>query len=219
MNPTLMQLLSPLHDNDALAPAHRADLSKSGLTPEMIATHAIRSVPPAMLRSLLRFDVPTIQSALLFPFPDLRGGWMNHIRLKVFPPLTDAAGHTTKYLGPKGAPPRLYVPIPTRAHVVNGDGSVWLVEGCKKALAVAQLGLAAVGFEGVEGWHAKGTTALLEDFDMIPLRGRLVELVPDGDVATNPGVARGIGKLSEALQAREARVRIRLLPIAQEAVA
>ena len=112
MNPTLTLLLSPLYDG-ALAPEHRADLMKSGLTPETITTHAVRSVPPTMLRSLLRFDVPSIRSALLFPFPDLRGNWRNHVRLKVFPPLSNAAGHTTKYLGPKGAPPRLYVPIPT----------------------------------------------------------------------------------------------------------
>jgi hypothetical protein len=209
---TLRLLLSPLYSGD-LAPEHLADLAKSGLTPETTATHAIRSIPPAMLRPLLGFDVPAIRSALLFPFPDPRGGWLDHVRVKVFPPLTDGAAHTTKYLGPRGAAPRLYVPRLTMDAVLRGSDPVWLVEGAKKALAVAQLGLPAVGFEGIEGWHVKGSLALLEDFGWVPLRGRRVELVPDGDVSTNPAVIRGARKLAEALEARGAQVRVRLLPM------
>ena len=136
--------------------------------------------------------------------------------MRLFPPFTDRNGRTVKYLGPKGAPPRLYFPILTLPTVLGGQEPVWFVEGVKKSLAVAQLGLPAVGFEGVEAWHVKGTTALLPDFDAIPLAGRLVELVPDGDVQTNPAVARGITKLAEALQARRARLRLRLLPLTQE---
>ena len=45
MNPALASLLSALYDG-ALAPAHRADLAASELTPETIRAHAIRSVPP-----------------------------------------------------------------------------------------------------------------------------------------------------------------------------
>jgi hypothetical protein len=45
MNPALASLLSALCDG-ALAPAHRADLAASALTPETIRAYAIRSVPP-----------------------------------------------------------------------------------------------------------------------------------------------------------------------------
>ena len=92
------------------------------------------------------------------------------------------------------------------------DAPVWLVEGVKKALAVAQLGLPAVGFEGVEAWHEKGTTALLGDFAAIPLTGRTVELMVDGDVRTNPAVRQGVERLADALRARRARPRLVCLP-------
>ena len=95
---------------------------------------------------------------------------------------------------------------------MDGDDAVWLVEGAKKALALAQLELPAVGFEGIEGWHAKGTTALLPDFNLISLSGRVVELVPDGDVQTNPDVRRGAERLAAALATRGARPRLIALP-------
>ena len=94
---------------------------------------------------------------------------------------------------------------------------LWLVEGAKKALAVAQLGLAAVGFEGIEGWHrGRAVTTLLADFDLIPLAGRLIELVLDGDVETNSAVQGGAARLADALRARGARPRLVRLPTATE---
>lgn len=219
MNPALALLLSNAYDGN-LAPAHRADLAKSGLTDATIQTHRLMSIPPAMIDTLLGFPTPKVVSAYLIPFPDPRGGdWMPHIRMKVFPAFTDRRGRTVKYLGPRGVPPCLYFPIPSLAAVTASDAPVWLCEGAKKSLAVAQLGLPAVAFEGVEAWHEKGTTSLLSDFVVIPLRGRRVELVPDGDVRTNPAVARGAARLAEALQARGATVRLRLLPLASEEVA
>jgi hypothetical protein len=171
------------------------------------------SVPLDLFDRLLGFKAPSaITSLMLLPYPDPRGGWLDYVRVKCFPPIEDETG-TTKYLGPRGVPPRLYVPIPTIPKL-DASESLWLCEGEKKALAAAQLGLAAVGFGGIEAWHARGSTALIEDFARIVLKGRLVELVPDGDVATNTAVARGITKLADALQARGARVRVRLLPVA-----
>jgi hypothetical protein len=97
--------------------------------------------------------------------------------------------------------------------IVGGE-PLWVVEGAKKSLAVAQLGLPAVGFEGIEGWHVGGSRELLPDFAVVPLCGRVVELVPDGDVRTNPNVERGALGFAEALQARGARVRVVILPTA-----
>jgi putative DNA primase/helicase len=165
-----------------------------------------------MLRRLLGFDAPSVRSAMLLPFRAPAGGFMDHVRVKVFPSLTDAQGHTTKYLGPRGVGPRLYFCVPTMAAVIAAEGPVWLVEGAKKALAVAQVGLPAVGFEGIEGWHTRGSLDLLPDFDAIPLRGRTVELVPDADWQTNPAVERGVRRLGEALILRGARPRIVVLP-------
>jgi hypothetical protein len=211
MNANLELLLSRAYDG-SLAPEHLADLRKSGLTDETIAQQLIRSVPPAMISRLLGFDLPGIRSALLFPFRAPAGGFMNHSRVKIFPPLTDADGHTVKYLQPKGSTPRLYFVVSCLRQVLEGEEPLWIIEGEKKALAVAQLGLPAVGICGVEGWHRGGDDRLLPDFDAILLRDRIVEVVPDGDYQTNPDVKRAIQRFGYALDERGARPRVVLLP-------
>lgn len=211
MNPTLELLLGRAYDG-ALAPEHLADLRKSALSDETIRGALIRSLPPTTIGRLLRFDVAGVRSALLFPFRSPAGGFMDHVRVKVFPPLTDRDGHTVKYLQPKGAPPRLYFCAAVLHGVLAATEPLWLVEGEKKALAVAQLGLPAVGFCGVEGWHRAGRRELLADFDAIPLEGRTVELLPDGDWRTNRNVARGVRHFGAALTARGARPRLVVLP-------
>jgi hypothetical protein len=210
VNPMLGLLLSDLYG--AIAPEHRADLEKSGLAAETIAAHRIGSVPPSMIERLLGFDAAKVVSAYIIPFADPRGGWMGHVRLRIFPPYEDDQGRTVKYLGPKGAPPRVYFPLPAIPHISTEEVPLWCVEGAKKALAVSQLGLPAVGFEGIEGWHQRGSTDLLEDFARIHLTSRVVELVPDGDVQANPNVRRGALRFADALRARGAQPRLVRLP-------
>jgi hypothetical protein len=211
VNRDLEYLLSRVFDG-TLAPDHLADLRKSTLADETIRAQYLRSVPPGLIVRLLGFDVPGIQSALLFPFRAPAGGFMDHARVKLFPPLTERAGHAVKYLQPKGSTPRLYFVAACLREVLEGERPLWIVEGEKKALAVAQLGLPAVGICGVEGWHARGSSALLADFDGIRLRERIVEVVPDGDYQDNPNVRRAITRLGEALAARGARPRAVILP-------
>ncbi len=211
MNPALELLLSRVYDG-AIAPEHLEDLLKSGLKAPTIEGALIRSVPPAMITRLLGFDLPGIRSALLFPFRSPAGGFMDHVRMKIFPPLTDRAGHSVKYLQPKGSAPRLYFVARCLREVLEGDAPLWIVEGEKKALAVAQIGLPAVGIAGVEGWHTAGRLRLLADFEAIRLRERAVELLPDGDYGTNRHVRRAVDDLAQQLTIRGARPGVRLLP-------
>jgi hypothetical protein len=207
----LEMLLSKIYDG-ALAPEHRADLRKSGLTEETIREQYIRSVPPRMIPRLLGASWDRVRSALLFPFRAPAGGFMPHVRVKVFPSLTDAEGHAIKYLQPRGTGPRLYFVARCLRRVLDGDEPLWIVEGEKKALAVAQLGKAAIGICGVEGWHPAGYRYLLPDFDALRLADRVVEVVPDGDFQTNPNVRRAIHELGRALAAQGARPRAVILP-------
>jgi hypothetical protein len=230
VNAHLEFLLSTVYDG-ALAPVHREDLEKSGLGKDIIESQFIRSVPPHLIARLLGFDIPAIVSALLFPFRSPAGGFMDHIRMKVFPTLVkvtrdghtrwihaieqaphDVKHETVKYLQPKGSPPRLYFVSSCLRAVLDGDEPLWLVEGEKKALAVAQMGLPAVGFCGVEGWHAKGSRALLKDFAALRLRDRIIEILPDGDYNTNEHVQRAVRRLGVALAEAGARPRAVLLP-------
>jgi hypothetical protein len=211
VNSALDLLLSDVYPG-SLAPEHRADLRKSGLRDDTIAQHKIMSVPPGMIDRLLGFSSPKAHSACLFPFPDPTGRWLPHIRMKVFPEYQDRRGRTVKYLGPPAASPRVYFPIPTMPAVLSGDAALWVVEGCKKALTVAQLTLPVVAIEGIEGWHCHGSLDVLPDFDVIPLTGRIIELLPDGDVRTNPNVRRGAEALALALARRGGRPRLVSLP-------
>jgi hypothetical protein len=211
VNPFLAHVLSRAYDG-SLAPEHREDLRKSGLSDETIAAQFIRSVPPGMIGKLLGFEMPGVRSALLFPFRSSRGGFMDHVRLKVFPSLTDRDGHTVKYLQPKASSPRLYFVAGCLSDALDSDVPLWLVEGEKKALSVAQLGLPAVGFCGVEGWHTRGARDLLADFGAVRLRDRIVEVLPDGDYQTNPDVKRAVQRLGAALASRGAKPRVVLLP-------
>ncbi|HZP39796.1 MAG TPA: DUF3854 domain-containing protein [Methylomirabilota bacterium] len=200
MNAYLAHLLSRVYDG-ALAPEHRADLSKSGLSDETIATQKIRSIPPAMIEGLLGFEAPKVCSAYLIPFADPRGGWFDHVRMKVFPPIATDSG-TIKYLQPKRSGVRIYFPLATLDAVLRSAAPVYFVEGEKKALGVAQLGLLSIGICGIEGWHVAGSRALHPDLDDVGLRGRTVYLVPDADVRTNGAVHRAVHRLVDALGAR-----------------
>src|SRR5438445_11670138 len=148
-----------------------------------------------MIDRLLGFETPGVVSALLFPFAAPDGGLMNHVRMKIFPPRTDAAGHQVKYLQPRGSCPRLYFVRQCLRAVCEGDAPLYVSEGEKKSASLAQLGVAVIGISGVRGWHRKGTRTLLEDFGAIRLRGRLVKILPDGDVRSNYHVECAVQEL------------------------
>jgi hypothetical protein len=215
MNRHLELLLSDVYDG-SLAPTHRADLEQSGLSPETLALQKIRSVPPSMIDSLLGFTTPKVVSAYLLPFPDPHGGFMNFIRMKIFPSVTTATG-TIKYLQPRGSGVRIFFPLVTLGSVVCTTEPIYICEGEKKALCLAQLGLAVVGICGIEGWHCARSRVLHPDLDDVPLRGREVNLLPDGDWRTNPAVNRAVQHLAAALEHRGARTNIVIVPHAESA--
>ena len=214
MNAHLDFLLSVLYDSDPLQAEHLADLHRSGLTDDTVRLQKLRSVPPHMFSQLLGFDAPAVQSAYLIPFPDPHGGFMDHVRMKIFPPFKDRHGQTVKYLQPRGSGVRLFFALTTLTAAVRGDAPLWLVEGEKKSLAVSQVGLPSVGFCGVEGWHVSGSRDLISDFQYLRLSDRRVELVPDGDFSKNGNVRWAIRRFADALRVAGARPRLVRLPVA-----
>jgi hypothetical protein len=211
-------LLSPVYE-ESIAPSHRDDLAKSGIIEPSRRAQGIRSVPPNDFERLLsRSSVPSgTRSMMLLPFPSPSGGWFDDFQVKLFPALVDSKGRTVKYLQPKGSVPRLYFVRSVLASVLSSTEGLWIVEGAKKAIAAAQLGLPAIGITGIDAWHVRGSRRLLSDFDAMPLTGRVIKFVPDGDVQTNPAVERGAAGFADALEQRGAKVRIVLLPVAAAA--
>jgi hypothetical protein len=213
VNRDLGFLLSAVYDNALLHPEHLADLRKSGITDETIRVQKIRTIPPRMLDLLAGFTVPAmVTSAYVIPYADPAGGFMPHVRMKVFPPITEGDGPTLKYLQPPRSGVRVFFPIATLAAVVDSDAPLWLLEGEKKSLAVAQRGMPTIGIAGISGWNAPGSRRLHPDFDRIPLMGRVVEIVPDSDWQTHPQVRAAVGALATALAGAGARPRVVVLP-------
>jgi hypothetical protein len=206
-----------------------ADLRKSGLTDSTTRLQKFTDVPVHMIDPLLGFHAPGVEHAYIIPFPDPRGGWFDHVKLKVFSDegVADIRGDRVehrgeryrynngarKYLARRASPPRLFFPLATMTPALEDADALWVVEGEKKSLAVAQLGLPAVGIESAWGWHEKGARELLPDFAFITMKGRVVKLVPDSDVQTNPAIGRAMHQLGEALERHGARAQIVMLPL------
>lgn len=233
MNPHLRFLLTDLFDAPMHEP-HGEDLLKSGITESTRRLHKIRDVPADTIDTLLGFRAPRVRSAYILPFPNPLGGFMDHVKLKVFSDDDERAevradhveehrdrwrynAGRRKYLVRRQSAPRVYFPIPTLARALDGDEVLWVAEGPKKALAMMQLDLPAIGIESAWSWHLKGSRDLLPDFDFVRLRGRVVKIVPDGDINTEPMITRAYYGLAGALHRRGARVQLVTLPTTEVA--
>jgi hypothetical protein len=217
VNPHLEFLLSTIYD-DAMHPVHLADLKKYPITDKTIKAQKIRSVPPNQITSLLGFNPSGVTSALLFPFADPVGGFMDHVRVKVFPVIEKVSGRekkveTIKYLQPRASGVRVFFPVSTMRAACESMDPLYIYEGEKKAILMAQrFGHPTIGICGVEGWHTSGSTSLIHDFDHVHLHGRRVRVIPDGDIATNNLVEEAIWKFGVALEKRGAKPELLHIP-------
>lgn len=198
---------------NTLAPQHRADLEKSGLTAETIEAGGFKSVPPGSITKRLGFNYPGLESCYEIPYPGCNG----FARYRAF----YAEGQRgPKYLQRKGSGNHLYIPPTSRAYLADVAIPCYLTEGEKKAAKAAQEGLACVGLGGLWNW-SDGRGGLLADFDQIPLQGRSVFIVPDSDYKTPKAHRYGkkagnleeaVRRLAEKLAERGAKVGIVQLP-------
>jgi P4 family phage/plasmid primase-like protien len=184
-----------------LTSKHLADLRNSTLTDETISTHGIVSLSEEETQRLLkRSDISG--DGLMFPFPK------SHLcRVKLDKPLGDA-----KYLNPKGVEIDLYIPHPTLEKLNDVSIPLYFVEGEKKALALCQLGYAAIGLCGVWGWRSKG--CVLKGIVNLFLKNRVVVIVFDSDKYKNSHIAKAEYNFALYLRKREAIVKIVNLDVA-----
>jgi putative DNA primase/helicase len=115
-----------------------------------------------------------------------------------------------KYLIPKGAENRIYVPERVIDELRNDPHRrLVIAEGEKKAIAVRHhLGESVIGVPGVDGWCSKKRqSGLCEDFERIlPLvSDRQVTVAYDSDVRENLSVAKAAHRLTEKLCEHGAR--------------
>jgi hypothetical protein len=160
-----------------------ADLRASGLTDETIHAEGLYTErdpfvmagivncqpPPGSGRQVPRFCE---QGCLVIPYRALDGASVDFARVKPRTPRHDKKGKPIKYEQPWGAPNRLYIPAATVPRLAGPAGDLDLAEGEKKALALSQLGLAAVAVGGVQSWRKeKGSTELLDDLAVLARQG------------------------------------------------
>jgi hypothetical protein len=142
-----------------------ANLRASGLTDETIRRNMLRSY----------------NGALDFPYRDIYGHVGDFRRRRLHRPLIGKDGKAIKYVQPKRSPLRAYFPEASLKLLRDGTSDVYITEGEKKALALSQLGLAAIGIGGMWGGCKKGSAELINDLAEVPWRDRAVFLVFDYD--------------------------------------
>jgi hypothetical protein len=190
-------------------PVHLADLQKSGLTEDDAGKAGLYTARPGDLNRLCGRAIPDGTTGLVFPYPNADGHRDGFVRVKLFPPLVDADGHTIRYLQRVGSPPRAYFP-PGVERVLGSDQPLAIVEGEKKALAIAKAGVACVGIGGI--WNFVQGGELIPDLKAISWRNRLVRFVPDGDVWSRNDLRRAVFQLGRLLEAEGATVSVVQLP-------
>jgi hypothetical protein len=125
-------------------------------------------------------NLRTEGAALVFPYRDLDGNVNGFTRRRPHVPRV-IDGKEAKYLQDKGTPLRAYFPHASLAKLRDGTSPVYITEGEKKALALAQLSIAAVGIGGIWCGCEKDTEELIDYLAAVPWEGRTVYIVYDYD--------------------------------------
>lgn len=194
---------------------HLGDLRRSGLTDDTIERAHIHSLAPREIQKLgPRFQ--PVRSAMVFQYPTADGALNGYRRLKLFPPVEDGKGHLIRYYQDPGTSPHLYFAPQVNWQEILSDPTKLIVitEGEKKTLALAQLGLAALGIGGVWSWMVKYKyqRLLLPELDMVVWQSRPVEICPDNDVWEREDLLRAVFALGMQLTRRGGVVQLVRLP-------
>jgi hypothetical protein len=195
----------------ALAQEHIDDLRASTLTDETIAAARLQGCEPRKLLKIgQRFN--KVVSAVEFRYFHPDGSPNGFYRLKLFPPVDDGNGHLIRYWQEPGTSPHIYFPPQVHWHDVFPDPKrpVVVTEGEKKALALAQIGLAALGIGGLWNWMVKHEHRrfVSPELELLVWQGRSVELCPDNDVWDREELLRAVFALGMQLTRRGANVQV-----------
>jgi hypothetical protein len=158
------------------------ELRASGLSDKTIyesgvCTETDRS---KLTRILKRKYLPFDSEALVYRY--FTGDTPNcYVRVKPLNPRDDERGKTVKYESPDKIPPRAYIPPRTYRLIREGTDSIYITEGEKKTLALAQLGLPAIGLGGVWSFKTKDDDGLIPDLAEIDWEFTTVYVVYDYD--------------------------------------
>lgn len=226
-------------ENQSLSCAHIEELKASAISAQFALDAGMQTISDAKANGRdLNWSggAEKLGDCLTFPYFDLDGKPMTfsdrkgderkYTRKKPATPrlskptIDHPDGKVVKYEAPLKVSPRLFIPLPIREKVARVDLPLILTEGEKKALCAAAIGFAVVALPGVWSGFRKADPAkrkgtpkqLMTDFDVIPLKDRIVVIVFDSDAATNPSIQSAEQYLVEALRTAGAKPIIVRLP-------
>ena len=175
------------------------------LAPRLLSKSDLKNLRDSGLKdSTIRANrLRTEDGALLFQYRRLDGTWDEFGRRRPHKPRRDKEGRVVKYEQPPGVPPRAYFPSGSLKKLRDGKSPIYITEGEKKAMALSQLGIAAVGLGGVWCWKWNGSEELIEDLKAIEWNGRAVYVCFDYDPKpkTRRHVQLAAQRLAQALRA------------------
>jgi DNA polymerase I-like protein with 3'-5' exonuclease and polymerase domains len=203
----------------SLLPHHRERLeTASGIGPEVISARGYYSVetrdqlrgqgfPRDIGRHLPGLVIPTYTVKHLEPGEKLEQAGLI---LRPDTAYVFKDGRVAKYLAPGGQRNVLDVHPTARPWLADVGIPLVLTEGVLKADSAVSVGLAAIGLGGVDGSYRKG--APLDEWQLVPLKGRTVLIAFDSDVTRKASVRGALHRLAGYLRKRGAQVEIVIFP-------
>lgn len=188
-----------------LLPHHTEDLRRSGLGDEIIDALGFYSGTAAEIKGILGFDAGP---GLVIPYPTYEGQEPFSRVKPDNPPIIN--GGPAKYLSPKGAQVRAYIPQRTWEALKGSKTPIIITEGEKKAAKAAQEGFPCIGLGGVWGFSQKHT--LIPGLVNLKWDGRDVFLAPDSDHQSNRDVKLAVFTLERWLTELGASVSVLRFP-------
>jgi hypothetical protein len=214
---------------------HDPQLAESGISPDTAQKAGVYRVSTEDARRRLGFVGGVFEratlSGLAFPYRDPRTG--QHLLTRLRP---DVPVDGRKYVAPIGSRNHFYIPDATPQLLEDVRFDVLIVEGEKKALAVAEVvghRALVVGIGGVWNWRTSdkekrplrdrpGSETVrvnsrpLEDFEWIHWNGRRVFVVFDSDGAKNTDVQKAEQALCAELRKRKSYPLVVSIPTAPD---
>lgn len=196
-----------------LSQNHIIHLQKSGLNENTLTSAGIFSADKEVANGLLRRSDLNC-GGIAFPYPHIE----NHIRIRLDEPmysskLDDGYGNVRRqreirYLSPRGGSNHLYLPV--SKEMLEADCRLYITEGEKKALALIQAGLPAIGISGVWAWRTENDVC--DEFNLIRWKQRPVTIIFDSDATNKRPVHQALKALANELADRGAEVSIFITP-------
>lgn len=200
----------------ALFEEHYRHLLASAISPDVMKEREYRSIfGKSKDLETYGFTSKQRRTGILIPLHGVNGKVVNYI-LRPDNPRDNGDGKLIKYEQPKGTNVRFDIPPRCLKHLGDPSKDLWIVEGIKKADALASAGADCVigltGVWGFKGINDKGGKTIIPDFEHVAWNGRNIFIVFDSDMWSNRHVADAFSHLRNLSVSRESKPHTIRLP-------